>query len=314
MPTVSHHRSASRLASCSQSTGHGSVSSSAGHAKLFKLTRSADRRPSLPPNRSHFERFEHDGDARDAIERGAVLFSEAVGARQLRQGLVRCRATQGVNASSSDTASAPSARRLELPYGDRTITLETGEVGRQASAAIIATDGETVLYTTACSDNDFASDGSFAPLQINYTERFSAAGRTSGSFFKRDSKQKENEVLVSRLVDRPLRPMIAAGWPHSVQVLQWVLSYDFDHSPEPLAITAAGAALALSDVPMKKVVAGVRVGQIDGEFVVNPTVGQMESSTLDLMMAGTRDAVLMIEGFCDFLTEDEMLKVRVNVY
>jgi len=189
------------------------------------------------------------------------------------------------------------------------ITLQTGEIGRQASGAVVATDGETVLYTTACSDHDFASDGSFAPLQINYTERFSAAGRTSGSFFKRDSRQKENEVLVSRLVDRPLRPMIADGWPHSIQVLQWVLSYDFKYSPEPLAITAAGAALALSDVPMKNIVAGVRVGLVDGAFVVNPTVSQMENSTLDLMMAGTKDAVLMIEGFCDFLTEEEMLEV-----
>lgn len=189
------------------------------------------------------------------------------------------------------------------------ITLETGEIGRQASAAVMVTDGETVLYTTACSDNDFASDGSFAPLQINYTERFSAAGRTSGSFFKRDSRQKENEVLVSRLVDRPIRPMIADGWPHSIQVLQWVLSYDFENSPEPLAITAAGAALALSDVPLKNVVAGARVGLLNGEFVVNPTVSETEQSSLDLVMAGTKDAVLMIEGFCDFLTEEQMLEV-----
>lgn len=194
------------------------------------------------------------------------------------------------------------------------ITLETGEIGRQASAAVMVTDGETVLYTTACSDNDFASDGSFAPLQINYTERFSAAGRTSGSFFKRDSRQKENEVLVSRLVDRPIRPMIADGWPHSIQVLQWVLSYDFENSPEPLAITAAGAALALSDVPLKNVVAGARVGLLNGEFVVNPTVSETEESSLDLVMAGTKDAVLMIEGFCDFLTEEEMLEVSILPY
>jgi polyribonucleotide nucleotidyltransferase len=95
-------------------------------------------------------------------------------------------------------------------------------------------------------------------------------------------------------------------------VLQWVLSYDFKYSPEPLAITAAGAALALSDVPMKNIVAGVRVGLVDGAFVVNPTVSQMENSTLDLMMAGTKDAVLMIEGFCDFLTEEEMLEVCLS--
>ena len=141
-------------------------------------------------------------------------------------------------------------------------------------------------------DRDFASDGSFAPLQVNYTERFSAAGRTSGSFFKRDSKQKENEVLVSRLVDRPMRPMITSGWPHSIQVLQWVMSYDFEHAPEPLAITAAGAAMALSEVPTKRVVSGVRVGMIHDQFIVNPTVSEMESSTLDLVMAGTKGVLM----------------------
>ena len=188
--------------------------------------------------------------------------------------------------------------------------LETGEIGRQASAAVMARDGETMLYTTVCADDDAASDGSFAPLQVVYTERFSAAGRTSGSFFKRDSRPKDHEVLVSRLVDRPLRPAVSSGWPHSTQVLQWVLSYDFVHSPEPLAITAAGAAMALSEVPMKCIVAGVRVGLMaDGSFVINPTVQEMEESKLDLVMAGTKDAVLMIEGFCDFLTEDQMVEV-----
>jgi len=172
------------------------------------------------------------------------------------------------------------------------------------------TDGETMIYTTVCADNDNASDGSFAPLQINYTERFSAAGRTAGGFIKRDSRPKEHEVLVSRLVDRPLRPVVADGWPHSTQVLQWVVSYDSIHAPEPLAITAAGAAMYISEVPMKRAVAGVRVGLLPGRgFVVNPTVNEMEESRLDLVMAGTVEAVLMIEGFCDFLTEAEMLEV-----
>lgn len=107
-----------------------------------------------------------------------------------------------------------------------------------------------MIYTSVCADSDNASDGSFAPLQINYTERFSAAGRTSGSYLKRDSRPKDHEVLVSRLVDRPLRPMVQSGWPHSTQVLQWVLSYDFVHAPEPLAITAAGAAMYLSGEPL----------------------------------------------------------------
>lgn len=178
----------------------------------------------------------------------------------------------------------------------------------------MATDGETMVYTTACYDEDFASDGSFAPLQVHYSERFSAAGRTAGGYLKRDGRPREGEVLVARLVDRPLRPALAKGWAHSTQVLSWVLSYDGEHSPEPLAITAAGAALAVSDVPMRRVVAGVRVGLLpDLGLVVNPTVAQMEESTLDLIIAGTSEAVLMIEGYCSFLTEEQMLEaVRVG--
>jgi polyribonucleotide nucleotidyltransferase len=110
----------------------------------------------------------------------------------------------------------------------------------------MASDGETIVYTTACADDDAAGDGSFAPLQVHYTERFSAAGRTSGGYLKREGRPKDREVLVARLIDRPIRPMIRSGWTHSTQVLAWVMSYDGQHSPEPLAITAAGAALALS--------------------------------------------------------------------
>ena len=167
-----------------------------------------------------------------------------------------------------------------------------------------------MVYTTACADSDSTSDGSFAPLHVHYSERFSAAGRTSGGFLKREGKAKDHEVLVSRLIDRPLRPMIQPGWTHSTQLLSWVLSYDGQHAPEPLAITAAGAALALSDVPLRKAVAGVRVGLLpERGFVVNPTVAEIEASSLDLLVAGTADAVLMIEGFCDFLTEEQMLEV-----
>ncbi|KAA6427955.1 MAG: polynucleotide phosphorylase [Trebouxia sp. A1-2] len=166
-----------------------------------------------------------------------------------------------------------------------------------------------VLYTTACCSLDATGDGSFIPLQVNYTERFSAAGKTSGGFIKRDGRSRESEVLVSRLTDRPIRPMFEKGWNRETQVLTWVLSYDGEQSPEPLAITAASAALAVSDIPLKKAVAGVRVGLLpELGFVVNPTVQQMEESKLDMIMAGTDSAVLMIEGYCDFLTEDEMLE------
>ncbi|KAL0019747.1 hypothetical protein WJX77_011122 [Trebouxia sp. C0004] len=196
-----------------------------------------------------------------------------------------------------------------MDVGGRQMTLETGEIGRQANGAVNLTYGDTVLYTTACCSLEATGDGSFIPLQVNYTERFSAAGKTSGGFIKRDGRSRESEVLVSRLTDRPIRPMFETGWNRETQLLTWVLSYDGEQSPEPLAITAAGAALAVSDIPLKKAVAGVRVGLLpELGFVVNPTVQQMEESKLDLIMAGTDSAVLMIEGYCDFLTEDQMLE------
>ncbi|GAB4816012.1 hypothetical protein N2152v2_003058 [Parachlorella kessleri] len=225
--------------------------------------------------------------------------------RRRRTHVARCKAAD----TETAYAAPPSAKQLRLSVGGREITLETGEIGRQASGAVMATDGETMVYTTACADSDTSGDGSFAPLQVHYFERFSAAGRTSGGYLKREGRAKDHEVLVARLIDRPLRPMIQPGWTHSTQVLSWVLSYDGEHATEPLAVTAAGAALALSDVPLKRVVAGVRVGMLpDLGFVVNPTVQQLESSSLDLMLAGTSEAVLMIEGFCDFLTEEQLLE------
>ncbi|KXZ45459.1 hypothetical protein GPECTOR_54g200 [Gonium pectorale] len=219
------------------------------------------------------------------------------------------------------------------------IKLETGEIGRQANGAVMATCGETMIYATACCSPQPTGDGSFVPLTVNYAERFSAAGRTSGGFVKRDGRPKDAEVLVSRLVDRPLRPMFAKGWANETQVLEWVMSYDGVNEPEPIAITAAAAALLISDIPLKKAVAGVRVGLLPGVgLVINPTVEEMKARTavlggaqawgremgsrgsragdggrrasrLDLMVAGTRDAILMIEGFCEFLTEEQMIEV-----
>ncbi|GLI65046.1 hypothetical protein VaNZ11_008469, partial [Volvox africanus] len=198
---------------------------------------------------------------------------------------------------------------LEVPGSTQTITLETGEIGRQANGSIMGTCGQTMIYATACCSPSPTGDGSFLPLTVNYAERFSAAGRTSGGFIKRDGRPRDAEVLVSRLVDRPLRPMFAKGWANETQVLEWVLSYDGINEPEPIAITAAAAALLISDIPLQKAVAGVRVGLLPGgELVINPTLEQMKVSRLDLMVAGTRDAILMIEGFCEFLTEEQMIE------
>ncbi|BFI33697.1 polyribonucleotide nucleotidyltransferase [Marchantia polymorpha subsp. ruderalis] len=196
---------------------------------------------------------------------------------------------------------------ITIPVGDREITIETGLIGRLANGAVTVTDGETIVYTTACTASDAVEPSDFVPLTVNYQERFSAAGRTSGGFIKREGRTRDHEVLVCRLIDRPIRPMIAKGFNHETQILSWVLSYDGLHTPEPLAITAAGAALALSDIPIAKPVAGVRVGLIDGQFVINPTVQEMSLSKLDMIVAGTDSAVLMIEGYCEFLREDVLL-------
>eukprot|EP00252_Welwitschia_mirabilis_P003848 TRINITY_DN13922_c0_g1_i1.p1 TRINITY_DN13922_c0_g1~~TRINITY_DN13922_c0_g1_i1.p1 ORF type:complete len:929 (-),score=199.69 TRINITY_DN13922_c0_g1_i1:341-3127(-) len=197
---------------------------------------------------------------------------------------------------------------IRIPVGEREIVIETARIGRQASGSVTVTDGETILYASVCMSKDPSEPSDFLPLTVNYQERFSAAGRTSGGYFKREGRAKDKEILVCRLIDRPLRPTIMKGFYHEIQILSWVWSYDGIHFPDSLAIVAAGTALALSEVPMTKPVAGVRIGLIDDQFLVNPTVQQMESSKLDLVMAGTSESILMIEGYSDFLAEELLLK------
>jgi len=201
------------------------------------------------------------------------------------------------------------AERLILKMGESEIIVETGVVGKLASGAVMVMEGETVLLTTACFDEGITGDGSFTPMMIVYSERMSAGGKTAGGFLKRDGRPRDPEVLISRLIDRPLRPMIKNGWSHDTQVLSWVMSYDGVRSTDAISITAAGIALALSEIPLSKPVAGVRVGWLPGAAapIVNPTLEQMAESRLDLVLAGTEDAILMIEGFCDFMTEDQMV-------
>ncbi|XP_022718817.1 polyribonucleotide nucleotidyltransferase 1, chloroplastic-like isoform X1 [Durio zibethinus] len=197
---------------------------------------------------------------------------------------------------------------VKIPFGDREILVETGHIGRQASGSVMATDGETIVYTSVCLSDVPSEPSDFFPLSVNYQERFSAAGRTSGGFFKREGRPRDNEVLICRLIDRPLRPTMLKGFYHETQLLSWVLSYDGLHSPDALAITAAGIAVAISEVPHSKAIAGVRVGLLGDKFVVNPTTKEMEDSTLDLFLAGTDGAILMIEGYCDFLSEEKLLE------
>lgn len=189
----------------------------------------------------------------------------------------------------------------------KTITFETGIVARQANGAVLLTCGETVLLSTACQGSKPSAETDFLPLRIDYQEKFSSSGKTLGGFIKREGRPTERETLVSRLIDRPLRPMFEKGYFNEVQVLSYVLSYDGINAPEPLAVCAASAALVVSDIPLIKPIGAVRVGMIDGQFIVNPTVEEQKNSKLDLLLAGTEDAILMIEGYADFLTEEQVL-------
>lgn len=188
------------------------------------------------------------------------------------------------------------------------ITFKTGKIARQANGSVMVTCGDTHILASACGNKTANPDCDFLPLRVDYQEKFSSAGKTLGGFIKREGRPTESQTLVSRLIDRPIRPMFPAGYFNEVQLLVYVLSYDENHPPEPLAITAASAALVISDIPFPKPLAGVRVGMIGDEFIINPSIAQMKESKLDLLLAGTNDAILMIEGYCDFLTEDQVVE------
>lgn len=197
---------------------------------------------------------------------------------------------------------------LTVKVGEQELIFETGKIARQANGAVILRCGETMLLSTACASKDSPEGADFLGLRVDYQENFSSAGKTLSGFIKRQGRPSEKEVLVSRLIDRPLRPMFPNGYYNEVQLLSYVLSYDGENSPEPLAICGCSAALCISDIPLVKPVAAVRVGLVDGQFVVNPTLAHQRVSKLDLVLAGTDDAILMIEGFCDFLTEEQVIQ------
>ncbi|CDZ81045.1 Polyribonucleotide nucleotidyltransferase [Candidatus Rubidus massiliensis] len=197
---------------------------------------------------------------------------------------------------------------LKVRVGDEELTLETGRIARQANGSVLVTAGETMVFCTACAEKEANPDIDFFPLRVDYQEKFSSAGKTLSGFIKREGRPSERETLASRLIDRPLRPMFPEGYYNEVQVLAYVWSYDGINMPEPLAICGCSAALTISDIPLVKPVGAVRVGLVDGKFIVNPSQENMRKSKLDLLIAGTEDAVLMIEGYCDFLSEEQVLE------
>ncbi len=199
-------------------------------------------------------------------------------------------------------------RSISIKIGDHELVFETGHIARQANGSVIVRQGDTMVFAAACAAKAPAPDADFFPLRVDYQEKFSSAGKTLGGFIKREGRPSEREILVSRLIDRPLRPMFEEGFLSETQLLSYVWSYDGKHQPDVLAICAASAALVISDIPLLKPIGAVRVAMLEGQFVLNPSPEQMEKSKLDLVLAGTQDAILMIEGHCDFLTEEQVLQ------
>ncbi|MEA2953101.1 MAG: polyribonucleotide nucleotidyltransferase [Alphaproteobacteria bacterium] len=197
--------------------------------------------------------------------------------------------------------------RVELDWGGRTLTLETGKVARQADGAVIATYGETTVIATVVAAKKPKEGIDFLPLTVNYTEKYYAAGRIPGGYFKRERGPTEKDTLTSRLIDRPIRPLFAEGWRCDTQVIVTVLSHDQENDPDILGMVAASAALTLSGAPFMGPIGGARVGFTNNEYVLNPTIDEMKESQLDLVVAGTQDAVLMVESEAKELSEEIML-------
>src|ERR687885_1447377 len=196
---------------------------------------------------------------------------------------------------------------VELDWGGRKLVLETGKIARQADGAVIATYGETVVLATVVAAKAPREGVDFLPLTVDYQEKYYAAGRIPGGYFKREGRPTEKETLVSRLIDRPIRPLFAEGWRNETQVIVTTLSHDLENDPDILAMVAASAALTLSGAPFMGPIGAARVGFSNNEYILNPTLEEMEQTTLDLVVAGTTDAVLMVESEAKELAEDVML-------
>src|SRR6202140_3347849 len=196
---------------------------------------------------------------------------------------------------------------VEIDWGGRPLRLETGKIARQADGAVLATYGETVVLATVVAAKTAREGVDFLPLTVDYQEKTYAAGRIPGGYFKREGRPTEKETLVSRLIDRPVRPLFAEGWRCETQVIVTTLSHDLENDPDVLAMIAASAALTLSGAPFMGPLGAARVGFINNEYVLNPQIDEMTESHLDLVVAGTQDAVLMVESEAKELAEEVML-------
>jgi polyribonucleotide nucleotidyltransferase len=196
----------------------------------------------------------------------------------------------------------------EVLVGDKPLKFETGKLAKQAGGAVMVRYGDSVVLVTACRAATSREGIDFLPLTVDYREYTYASGRIPGGFFKREGKPAEKEVLTSRVIDRPIRPLFPSGWRYETQIIALVLSADSENDTDVLAITGASAAIALSEIPFEKTIAGVRVGLLDGHYIINPTFEQRKTSKLDLVVAGTRDGLVMVEAGAREVTEEQVVE------
>jgi polyribonucleotide nucleotidyltransferase len=201
-----------------------------------------------------------------------------------------------------------SYHKVEIEFNGKPLTIETGKMARQADGATVVTYGETKILCTAVSARTMRPGQDFFPLVVNYQEKFYASGKIPGSFFRRERGATERETLICRLIDRPMRPLFPKGYMNETQIMPTVISADCINDPDTLSILAASAAVTVSDIPFAGPIAAVRVGRVEGEFIANPTIEQMEQSDIEIVVAGSRDAIMMVEGEADLVSEDEMLE------
>jgi polyribonucleotide nucleotidyltransferase len=199
-------------------------------------------------------------------------------------------------------------QKLQIEFGGRPFSIETGKVAKQANGSVVVQYGETMVLVTAVSSEVKREGIDFLPLTVNYLEMTYAAGRIPGGFFKREGRPTDREILISRFIDRPLRPLFPKGFQNETQIIATVLSADSDHDPSILGMIGASTALYLSDIPFDVPIAGVKVGRIDGEYVLNPTPDELELSDIDLFVAGSEDAIIMVEGSAKEVKEEAVLE------
>jgi polyribonucleotide nucleotidyltransferase len=198
-------------------------------------------------------------------------------------------------------------RRKEVELGGTTLSIEMGRIAKQADGAALVRVGDTMVLVAACGSEQTREGIDFLPLTVDYRESFYASGKIPGGFLKREGRANDKEVLTSRLIDRPIRPLFPDGWYQETQVIATVLSADQENDSDVLAITGASTALYCSNIPFTTPIAGVRVGLIDGDFVINPTFEQLKSSSLNLIVAGSRDAIVMVEAAASEVSESQMV-------